>query len=107
MFDKVSQCVECLREVCIQYLEPSLLNDLEISIKRRPENPDGRKDFRMKIVDGRLRMKWKLEDRYGILRRFARYFQIRIKLSTFVIEMISIFIVIRWVFVRLKHENVV
>ena len=36
-----------------------------MSIKKRSENPDGRKDLRMKIVDGRLRMKWKLEDRYA------------------------------------------
>ena len=83
------------------------MNDLQISIKRRPENPDERKYFRMKIVDGRLRMKWKPEDRYGTLRRFARYFQIRIKLSTFVIEMMPVLIVVGWVFVRLKHENVV
>ena len=44
------------------------MNDLQISIKRRSENPDGRKDFRMKIVDGRLRTKWKLEDRYAASR---------------------------------------
>ena len=65
MCDKVLQCVECLRQVHIEKLEPSLLNDLQISIKRRVANTDGRKDFRMKIVDGRLRMKWKLEDRYA------------------------------------------
>ena len=103
----VSQCVECLRQVCIEKLETSLLNDLQISIKRREENPDGRKNFRMKIMDSRLRMKWKLEDRYAISRRFTRYFQIRIILFTFVIEIMSVLIVIRWVFVRSKHENVV
>ena len=44
------------------------MNDLQISIERRAANTDGRKDFRMKIVDGRLRMKWKLEDRYAASR---------------------------------------
>ena len=61
-------------------IRANLLSDLQISIKRRAENPDGRKDFGMKIVDGMLRMKWKLEDRYAISRRFTRYFQVRIKL---------------------------
>ena len=41
------------------------MNDLQISIKGRAENLDGRKDFRMKIVDSRLRMKSKLEGRYA------------------------------------------
>ena len=37
---------------------------------RRAANTDGRKDFRMKIVDGKLRMKWKLEDRYAASREY-------------------------------------
>ena len=80
MSDEVLQCVECSRQVCIQKSEPSLLKDLQISIKRRAAIADGRKDFRMKIVDDRLRMKWKIEDRYAISQRFTRYCQICIKL---------------------------
>ena len=83
------------------------MNDLQISIKRRAANLDGRKDFRMKIVDGRLRMKWKIEDRYAVSREDLPD-TVKSELScSFVMEMMSILIVIRWVLVPLKHKNIV
>ena len=53
LFDKTLQCIECLRQVCIQKLEPKIFNDLQLLIKKQAANADGRKDFWKKLVDGR------------------------------------------------------
>ncbi len=52
LFDKALQCIECLREICIQKLEPKIFNDLINLIKKQAANIDGRKDFWKKIIDG-------------------------------------------------------
>lgn len=52
LFDKALQCIKCLRDVCIQKLEPKIINDLLHLIKKQANNIDGRKDFWKKIVDG-------------------------------------------------------
>ena len=78
--DKALPCMECLHQTCIQKLEPKLLNGWQIWIGRRAANADGRKDFWKKIVEGMLRVKGKLEDRYATSPKFSKYFQIRIKL---------------------------
>lgn len=52
LFEKALQCVECLRETCVQKLEPKLFNDLLTSIKKQAASPDGRKDFWKKMIDG-------------------------------------------------------
>ena len=56
LFEKALQCIQCLREVCIDKLEPKLFNDLLVLIKNHAANIDGRKDFWKKIVEGMLRM---------------------------------------------------
>jgi Ku-like protein len=52
LFEKALQCIECLREICIQKLEPKVFNDLQVLIKKQATNIDGRKDFWKKIVNG-------------------------------------------------------
>jgi hypothetical protein len=52
LFEKAVQCLKCLREICIQKLEPKIYNDLEVLIKKQASTIDGRKDFWNKIVDG-------------------------------------------------------
>lgn len=52
LFDKAFQCLQCLRDSCIQKLEPKTFNDLEGLIKKQATAIDGRKDFWQKIVDG-------------------------------------------------------
>jgi ATP-dependent DNA helicase 2 subunit 2 len=54
LFDKAFQCLQCLREMCIDKLEPKIYNDLEILLKKQASHIDGRKDFWNKLVDGRL-----------------------------------------------------
>jgi ATP-dependent DNA helicase 2 subunit 2 len=53
LFEKALQCLQTLREICIQKLEPKIFNDLQNLIKKQATNIDGRKDFWKKIVDGR------------------------------------------------------
>ena len=55
LFEKALQCLQCLRETCIQKLEPKIFNDLENLIKKQATNIDGRKDFWNKLVDGKRR----------------------------------------------------
>jgi hypothetical protein len=46
LFEKALQCIECLREICIQKLEPKIFNDLEVLIKKQilmDEKISGRK----------------------------------------------------------------
>jgi hypothetical protein len=52
LFEKALQCLQCLRETCINKLEPKIFNDLEILLKKQASTIDGRKDFWTKIVDG-------------------------------------------------------
>jgi hypothetical protein len=52
LFEKALQCLQCLRDICIQKLEPKIYNDLEILIKKQASTIDGRKDFWNKIIDG-------------------------------------------------------
>jgi hypothetical protein len=52
LFEKALQCLQCLRETCINKLEPKMFNDLELLLKRQASTVDGRKDFWKKIVDG-------------------------------------------------------
>ncbi len=52
LFEKALQCLQCLRDTCIQKLEPKIYNDLEILIKKQASTIDGRKDFWNKITDG-------------------------------------------------------
>lgn len=52
LFEKALQCLQCLREICIQKLEPKIYNDLEMLIKKQASTIDGRKDFWTKICDG-------------------------------------------------------
>jgi hypothetical protein len=52
LFEKALQCLQCLRDVCIDKLEPKIFNDLEGVIKKQASAIDGRKDFWKKIVDG-------------------------------------------------------
>jgi len=52
LFEKAFQCLQCLRDICIQKLEPKIYNDLEILIKKQASTIDGRKDFWNKIIDG-------------------------------------------------------
>jgi hypothetical protein len=54
LFEKAFQCLQCLRETCINKLEPKIFNDLEVLIKRQASTVDGRKDFWKKIVDGKI-----------------------------------------------------
>ncbi|CAF2833569.1 unnamed protein product [Rotaria sp. Silwood2] len=54
LFDKALQCIQCLRDMCIQKLEPKIFNDLEILIKKQAGNIDGRKDFWKKVVDEKI-----------------------------------------------------
>ncbi|CAM4754730.1 unnamed protein product [Rotaria magnacalcarata] len=54
LFEKALQCIQSLREICIQKLEPKLFNDFQIVIKRQAANIDGRKDFWTKIVDEKI-----------------------------------------------------
>ncbi|CAF1066284.1 unnamed protein product [Rotaria magnacalcarata] len=51
LFEKAFQCLQCLRETCINKLEPKVFNDLEILLKRQASTMDGRKDFWQKIID--------------------------------------------------------
>jgi hypothetical protein len=53
LFEKALQCLQILREICIQKLEPKLFNDLQNLIKKQAGNIDGRKDFWKKVVDGK------------------------------------------------------
>ena len=53
LFDKAMQCLQCLRDICIQKLEPKLFNDLLGSIKRQSTAIDGRKDFWKRIIEGK------------------------------------------------------
>jgi hypothetical protein len=52
LFEKAMQCLQCLRERCIEKLEPKVFNDLEVLIKKQALTADGRKDFWKKIIDG-------------------------------------------------------
>lgn len=52
LFEKAIQCLQCLRDICIQKLEPKTFNDLQNLIKKQANTIDGRKDFWKKIVDG-------------------------------------------------------
>ena len=52
LFEKALQCIQCLRETCIDKLEPKIFNDLEGSLKKQASDVDGRRDFWKKIVDG-------------------------------------------------------
>ena len=56
LFEKAIQCLQCLREICIQKLEPKIFNDLQNLIKKQANAIDGRKDFWKKIVDGKYRI---------------------------------------------------
>ncbi|UJR27942.1 hypothetical protein I4U23_009202 [Adineta vaga] len=51
LFEKAFQCLQCLRETCMNKLEPKLFNDLEFLIKKQASTIDGRKDFWKKLVD--------------------------------------------------------
>jgi hypothetical protein len=53
LFEKALQCIQYLREMCIQKLEPKIFNDLQNLIKKQAANIDGRKDFWKKIVNGK------------------------------------------------------
>ena len=76
LLDKILQCIECLHQACIPKLEHKLFNGLQILIRRRAANADGRKDFWMAIVNCMLRMNGKLEDHYAIAQKFNEHFQI-------------------------------
>ncbi|CAF4671881.1 unnamed protein product, partial [Rotaria sp. Silwood2] len=52
LFEKAFQCLQCLREICINKLEPKIFNDLESLLKKQASTIDGRKDFWQKIIDG-------------------------------------------------------
>jgi len=52
LFEKAIQCLICLREYCINKLEPKIYNDLEMLIKKQTAMIDGRKDFWKKLVEG-------------------------------------------------------
>ena len=52
LFEKALQCLQCLRETCINKLEPKIYNDLELMLKKQASTIDGRKDFWQKLVDG-------------------------------------------------------
>ncbi len=52
LFEKALQCIQCLRETCINKLEPKIFNDLEVLLKKQASDVDGRKDFWKKIVAG-------------------------------------------------------
>jgi hypothetical protein len=54
LFEKAFQCLQCLRETCINKLEPKIFNDLEVLLKKQASTIDGRKDFWKKIVDGKF-----------------------------------------------------
>ena len=54
LFDKAFQCLQSLRDSCIQKLEPKTFNDLEVLIKKQATAMDGRKDFWQKVVAGRF-----------------------------------------------------
>lgn len=54
LFEKAFQCLQCLREICINKLEPKIFNDLAVFIKKQTSMIDGRKDFWQKLVDGKL-----------------------------------------------------
>lgn len=56
LFEKALQCLQCLREICIQKLEPKVFNDLQNLIKKQATNIDGRKDFWKKVIDGKYRI---------------------------------------------------
>ena len=52
LFEKAYQCLQCLREVCLDKLEPKIFNDLEILLKKQASTADGRQDFWNKLIDG-------------------------------------------------------
>ncbi|CAF4451221.1 unnamed protein product, partial [Rotaria sp. Silwood2] len=54
LFEKAFQCLQCLREICINKLEPKIFNDLESLLKKQASTIDGRKDFWQKIIDEKL-----------------------------------------------------
>ena len=55
LFEKALQCLQSLREICIQKLEPKIFNDLQNLIKKQAASIDGRKDFWKKVADGKRR----------------------------------------------------
>ncbi|CAF0919684.1 unnamed protein product [Adineta steineri] len=54
LFEKALQCIQCLREICIDKLEPKIFNDFEVVLKAHASDIDGRKDFWKKIVDEKI-----------------------------------------------------
>ncbi|CAF1443443.1 unnamed protein product [Adineta steineri] len=54
LFEKALQCIQCLREICIDKLEPKIFNDFEVVLKAHSSDIDGRKDFWKKIVDEKI-----------------------------------------------------
>ncbi|CAF1177015.1 unnamed protein product [Rotaria sordida] len=54
LFEKALQCLQCLREICINKLEPKIFNDLELLLKKQASTIDGRKDFWQKLIDEKL-----------------------------------------------------
>ena len=55
LFDKIIQCLHCLRDVCIRKLEPKIFNDLQHSIKKQTNAADGRNDFWKRLLDGKIK----------------------------------------------------
>jgi len=56
LFEKALQCLQCLREICVQKLEPKIFNDLENLLKRQAATIDGRKDFWKKLVEEKVNL---------------------------------------------------
>lgn len=68
LFEKALQCLICVREACINKLEPKIFNDLQALIKKQASTIDGRKDFWQKLIDGKFLLSFfvLIPDKIGI-----------------------------------------